>query len=645
MLEGIERPLVPAAGKTLASLRRRMAMITMILLTLLWVQPAIVQCQSAPRSNPTGVPSGPASANGAVSTMALQNPPNVSVKPSDADSFHVDDTALAIPRVLMHQWSMAEQIAPEAVVSEPYLHSADLETMPLTLKEAIYLAIENNPNVKASQLDPLAGTEAVRMAYGAFDPDFIATADLIKSVVPAQSPLVARNDRLSTKNYDWNFGLNKVLASTNGTLSLLFDNDHLVTNNFFVTINPSYTSSLTMALVQPLLRNFGMSFATLNVRLAQSGQVQSQWDYAQNLQNFIRQVANDYWNVVLTEENLRVADAALKFNQDLVRQNSISVKVGMLAPIELQEARSAAATSEANTYSAEAAFKTAREVLREDVMVNPNRTFLPRRIVPADRPNPAEPVEVEEERSLELSVAYRPALAAMREAVRTSEYQIEFQRNQLLPSLNFIGQFGVNALGGNTLCGPAFGLPASSLNCVGPFEPTGGIALPFNGNYATVLNRMFGTRFYNYVAQLTFEMPLDNAPIRATLAQAKIAYSQTRMQYRNELSRVVVEVENSLANLTGAIRRERATRAATEYARQSLHDENVRFRVGMATTHDLLQYQNALVTAEGQEVQAEVDLENAKIALRHSDGTLLQSFQIHFQISNPRESKPWYALF
>jgi outer membrane protein TolC len=156
---------------------------------------------------------------------------------------------------------------------------------------------------------------------------------------------------------------------------------------------------------------------------------------------------------------------------------------------------------------------------------------------------------------------------------------------------------------------------------------------------------MFGTRFYNYVAQLTFEMPLDNAPIRATLAQAKIAYSQSRMRYRDEISRVVVEVENSLANLTGAIRREKATRAATEYARQSLHDENVRFRVGMATTHDLLQYQNALVTAEGQEVQAEVDLENAKIALRHSDGTLLKSFQIFFQISNPRESKPWYALF
>ena len=117
------------------------------------------------------------------------------------------------------------------------------------------------------------------------------------------------------------------------------------------------------------------------------------------------------------------------------------------------------------------------------------------------------------------------------------------------------------------------------------------------------------------------------------------------MQYRNELSRVVVEVENSLANLSAAIRRVRATRAATEYARQSLHDEQVRFRVGMATTHDLLQYENALVTAEGQEVAADIDLENAKVALRHSDGTLLERYQIKFQVQNPRQERPWYALF
>ncbi len=595
-------------------------------------------CQTPPGAMPAGTP-----APGLV--MGAQTPPIVNVRPAAADFFHIDDSALALPRNLMHQWSPVERIVPEALIDEPFLHTADLELSSLTLKQAIYLAIENNPTVKAAQLDPIAGTEGIRMAYGAFDPDLQATVDTIKTVAPAQSSIVAGGGRLSTKNYDWNFTLNKVLTTTDGTLSFSFTNDRQVSNNFFITINPLYSSALTMALNQPLLRNFGMTFATLNVQMAESAQVQSQWNYGQELQNFVRQIANDYWNVVLSEENLRVAAEALKFNQDLVRQNSISLKVGTLAPIDLQEAQSATATAQANVYSAEAGLKSAREVLREDVMLNPTHSFLPRQIEPAEPPNPDEPIQVEEERSLELAVEYRPELAAMRQAVRTAEFQVKYQTNQMLPQFDLNAQFGLSAIGGVPSCGSALGLPPSAINCVSPTEKTGGFMLPFTGAYAQTLNRIFGTRFYNYGVQFGFELPLDNAPIRAALAQARIGYEQTRMQYRNELSRVVLEVENSLANLVGAIRRVRATRAATEYARQSLHDEQVRFRVGMATTHDLLQYEDALVTAEGQEVQADVDLENAKVALFHSDGTLLKRYQINFQVQNPHEPRRWYALF
>ncbi|HUY19700.1 MAG TPA: TolC family protein [Candidatus Binataceae bacterium] len=627
------------------TLRRAAALICLLGVSLLAGR-GYCQGPSGPTPGASPSPAAILAARPALApSVGAQSPPDVNVKPSAANNFHVDDSVFSVPSVLLHQWSVAEQIIPEGIISEPFLHTVDLETSSLTLKQAIYLAVENNPTVKAEQLDPVAGSEGVRMAYGAFDPDLLATLDVTKSVTPAQSTIVARGGRLSTKNYDWNFTLNKLLTTTNGVLSLRFDNDRQVTNNFFVTINPAYSSSLTMSLNQPLLRNFGMSFATLNVRMAESGQIQSQWNYAQQLENFVRQVANDYWNVVLNEENLRVDAEALKFDQDLVRQNSISLKVGTLAPIDLQEAQSAAATTQANLYSAQAGLKTAREVLRQDVMLNPTHTFLPRRIEPAQAPNPDEPVTVEEERSLEKAVEYRPALAAMREAVRTAEYQIRFQANQLLPQFDLNAQFGLSSLGGDALCGSAIGLPPSELNCISPQEPTGGFMLPFSGAYAATLNRMFGTRFYNYGVQFVFELPLDNAPIRAALAQARIGYAQARMQYRDELSRVVVEVENSLANLTAAIRRVKATHAATEYARQSLHDEQVRFRVGMATTHDLLQYQNALVSAEGQEVVADVDLENAKVELRHADGTLLERYQIKFQVQNPKEARPWYAMF
>ena len=450
------------------------------------------------------------------------------------------------------------------------------------------------------------------------------------------------------KFYDWNFGLNKVSAVTNGTWGVTFNNDRALSNSTFAGVNPAYAPSLALSLSQPLLQNFGWQFATINVRIAESGQKQAQWTYGQALQDFVQKIGGDYWNVVLSEENLEVARAALRFNLDLVRQNAISVKVGTLAPIDLQEAQSAAATSEANVYTAEANLKNSRTQLRQDVMLNPYGTFLPEEIQPLTRPNPQEQIVVDEERALELAVQYVPSLGSMREAIRDALLQVKFSENQVLPQLNLGAQFGLTSTAGTTPCQASFdgGLTERKLLRRPPAVPTpgNGNKLPFGGIYGDALDRLWGFTYYNYAAVLTFQMPLDNAVPRAALAQARVQYEQQRVLYRAALSQTVVNVESSLANLYADYKRASATASATYYARQSLHDEQMRFRVGLATTHDLLQFQEEEVSAEGNQVQAEVDLENAKLALAHSDGTLLQEFNINWEVQNPHEV-PWYAAF
>jgi outer membrane protein TolC len=545
---------------------------------------------------------------------------------------------------------LSKEVSPENVISERYLRSEDPNARGLTLKEAIYIAIQNNPALKASELDPIASTETVREANGTFDPNLTAQGDIEKSVVPVTSSLeTGGGTAYVQKFYDWNFGINKVSAITNGTFGVTFNNDRALSNSLFSGVNPSYAPSLALSLSQPLLQNFGWQFATINVQIAESGQKQAQWTYGQALQDFVQKIGGDYWNVVLSEENLEVARAALRFNLDLVRQNSISVKVGTLAPIDLQEAQSAAATAEANVYTAEANLKNSRTQLRQDVMLNPYGTFLPEEIQPLTRPNPQEQVTVDEERALELAVQYVPSLGSMREAIRDALLQVKFSENQVLPQLNLGAQFGLTSTAGSTPCLPSLsGMVTSTTNCstttAGSTTPVPGTKLPFGGIYGDALDRLWGFSYYNYAAVLTFQMPLDNAVPRAALAQARVQYEQQRVLYRAALSQAVVNVESSIANLYADYKRAYATASATYYARQSLHDEQVRFRVGLATTHDLLQFQEEEVSAEGNQVQAEVDLENAKLALAHSDGTLLQEFNINWQVQNPHEV-PWYAAF
>jgi len=576
---------------------------------------------------------------------ASQTPVNATLEPSAANQFEKGTSVISLPRILAHQWSLVEQASPESIIDERYLRTTDNNAHPLTLKQVMFVALSNNPAVASIMLGPVGSTEAVRNQNGTFDPDLQATADQIKTVIPATTALESGGDALSTKQYDWNFSLNKILASSNGTLSATFNNTRGISNNTTQTINPFYTPTLAISLSQPLLRNFGWRFATLTVRLAESAQKQAQWQMAQQLEDFIQRVGNDYWNVVQGEENLQVAQESLKFNQDLVRQNQISVRVGTLAPLDLQEAQSSQATAEANVYTAQAALKTARVTLREDVMLNPAHAFLPAEVEPADKPALLQKVDEDEETALETAVLYRPSLGQMREAIRTALTQVKFQENQLLPQVNVTAQFSTNSLEGHAQCGSAFG--AAAKNCFNPAlagPAPNGIKLPFEGDYGTALNNLFNFGFYNYAVILNYERPLDNALARASLAQARIGFEQTRLQYRATLSAAVVDVESALANLHADINRAEATKEATFYAGEALHDEQVRFRVGMATTHDLLQYEDSLVTAQGQEVQADVDLMNAWLAFEHAKGTLLKTFDVRFQVTDPHES-PWYATF
>ncbi len=583
---------------------------------------------------PSAIPAG---------EMAL---PQVNVPASAANQFE-RNPVLSIPSEFVRQWSPAYAVAPENLISEKYLRSMDNTARKITLKEAIYIAINNNPALKASELDPIAATESVRGANAAFDPDLTAQGDIEKSVAPVTSPFQTTNSLgFDQKFYDWNFGVNKVSALTNGTFGITFDNNRTYTNSTFSGVNPLYQPTLEASLVQPLLRNFGWGFATLNVRLSESAQRTSQWNYGVALNQFVERIGNDYWAVVGAVENLQVAESALKFNADLVRINRISVNVGTLAPIDLQEAQSAAATAEANVYAAEAALKSSRAQLRQDVMLNPAGTFLPENIEPADSPNPNVEISDSEETALERMVEYSPQLGGLRESIRTALLQVKFQQNQILPQLNVGTQFGVTAVTGSTPCIGVFG-SSPNANCTAPGStllPPNGIRLPFGGTYGDALNKMLNAQFYNYAAVLTFEMPLDNAAAKAALAQARVSYEQARLTYRATLSQSVTAIEAALANLQADVKRVQATKEAVFFAEKSLRDEQVRFRVGMATTHDLLQFQSELVTAQGNEVSTDIDLENARLALWYAEGTLLKTFNIDFQVQDPRET-PWYARF
>jgi outer membrane protein len=592
--------------------------------------------------------SSSASAANQTSLIGSQNsapPVNVSVPSRAARQFETNPI-LSLPKMFARQWIPDR----ENLATDYFPQIEDNQQQKLSLKETIYLALENNPGLMSVSLDPVAATESVKGANAVFDPQLSSQIDVEKEVTPVSSPFQNPNSITNTaKFYDWNFGVSKVLSATNGTLGITFNNDRELTNSGFSPVNPVYTPTMVMSLSQPLLQNFGWQFATINVRLAESAQRSSQWNYASSVNDFVQRIGNDYWGVVQAVENLQVADSALKFNADLVRVNGNNVRLGMMAAVNLSEALSAAATARANVSAAKAGLEIARTTLRQDVAANNAGAMLASEIQPLQQPDTKYGAVETDDFAFKAMLEDSPALAGMREAIRSALIQVKYAENQTLPQLNIGAQFGMTSQAGNSKCTTSGTVPAFA-NCFSPSGPTvppgsdNGALLPFGGDYGTALNGLFDFKFYDYAAVLGFSMPLDNAAAKAALAQAHVAYDQSRMQYRQALYQSVLLVKSALANLTAYQEQVDATAEATKYAQKALHDTDAQFRVGLATTNTLLQYQSNLVTAQGSEVQADVGLENARLALWHSEGTLLDKFNIDFQLQS-QTRPPWYARF
>ncbi len=549
-------------------------------------------------------------------------------------------------RVLEDQWMRDKPLPPGLLSPGPAGNPDRSGKAGITLKQALYLAIRNNPELRAEMLQPEAALEAVRQANAAFDPRLDSKTSVGKTAVPAISNFYSvGQETFARKEWDWNFGVSKLLSTTNGTLSIGLDNSRISSNARDWLVNPSYNPELVFSLSQPLLRNFGVDFATINVRLAQTGQLRAQYTFEQNLSDFVLQTATDYWNVVRAMENLQVNRGALELAQDTVNFDAAKLKMGMAARIDVQESQSALESWKAALSSAANQLAAAQAVLRAQVMLNPSGALVPELIEPVDAPGNQVNVNVEPTTALDLAMANRPELGALRESIREQMLHVRFAENQTLPQLTLGADFGLSAVSGTARC-TRFSSTVNLGNCAlpGATSPQLGTQLPLGGTYADALSRLWSAGFYSYAIGLTLEIPLSNDYANSALAQAKIEANQARLRYRDQVSKIVVDVQSSLSALTTAADRARTTKAAADYARAALEAENARYRTGVADTHELLQYQQELISALAYQVQAEADFEIAKLALTHAEGTLLRSFQINFAVK-PAHETPWYARF
>lgn len=512
--------------------------------------------------------------------------------------------------------------------------------LPLTLEEAITLALQNNNDIDSSRIGVQIAEFNLRGARGVYDPVISSENYFERSTTPTSSSIGGGGATGSVTQSDFTgsarFGGFTPFAG--GSYQVDFSSTRLTTSNQNVTLNPQFPSALTATYTQPLWRGLRFDNNRRQIAIAKKNLSLTDAQFRQRTIEVIAQVEQAYWDLVFALRNLQIQIDAVKQARTQVESNQRLVAKGALAPIEIVAASTQVTTFEQNVYTAQQAVTLAENTIKTLMLKDRTSDVWSRPLTPVT------PVELEAPRA-ELTQAVgealknRPELAQLQTNADINQIDQRYYRDLTKPQIDLIGTYTNAGLAG-TRTTPSSSSTASTTSQlvarVNQLSATAGLP-PLNvvvstgntvnsnlvGGYFTSLGNLFGQDYPTFRAGVRVELPLKNRTAKANLGRSLAEGSQIKNQRLQQEQIIESDVRNSLQTLRSAEARLQSAAASRASAEQLAESEQRQFKAGTTTVFLVLQRQTELLAARGQELQAQTDLNKAISEFQRVTGTTL----------------------
>jgi outer membrane protein TolC len=479
--------------------------------------------------------------------------------------------------------------------------------LPLTLEEAIALALKNNNDIDSSRLDIRISEYNLKAARGIFDPVFNSDNYYENRSTPTSST-ISGGANGAVKQTFWNHtsGLGGFSPIAGGSYQTTFALSRNTTNNSFATLNPQFPSSFIATYTQPLWRGLRFDVNRYNIAIAKKNVTLSDTEFRRIATETVSAVEQAYWDLVFSLRNLQVQLEAVKDARLQLESNERQVKQGTLAPIEIAAAQVQVTTFEQNVYIAQESITRAENVLKTLLLPNRTAEMWSRPLMPV---TPAE-LEIPQSTLIDAlaeAMRNRPELAQAQLNVEKNAISTKYFRELTKPQIDLYGTYTGNGLAGSN-------------TGIGNTPPPDNLI----GGPGKSLTNLFGQDFPSYRIGVTISLPLHNTQAKARLGASLAEGDQVAVQQKKTEQGVEAEVRNALQSLRSAEARLNAAVAARDAAEKLYASEERQFRAGTSTVFLVQQRQNELVAARGNELQAQTALNKAISEYRRVTGTTLQ---------------------
>ena len=469
----------------------------------------------------------------------------------------------------------------------------------LNADEAVKLALENNLGIRAERLSPQAQALAVAQTRSAYAPVVFGGSTKNSNSNPPQN-FLAGNNFVTNAGFRTSAGVAQQMKWFGGRYQASLDGARNTTSDPTDPFNPRLSSNFNFNFTQPLLRDLMIDSTRQQLLLGEKQQEIVDLQLQQQVTQTSRTVRNAYYDLIGSIGQLKVSQESLRLAQESLKNNQRRVEVGTIPEIDIVEAQAEVSRNEEAVIIGESQVKSFEDALRTLIMNPQQPDFWAVHIVPSEEP-------VLTPRALDLDAAVQNALnqrtdvaQAHREMDQT-DITMKFARNQKLPALNAIVNYGLAGVGGTrTIYDTSGGFPV----------PTGFAQRTFSD----ALRDIFGNDFKTWSVQFQVSYPIGTSAADAGYAQAKVQREQQVTTLRQLELQVTQQVREAARQVETSLKRVEATRKASEFSTRRYEAEQKRIAVGLSTTFQLFQAQRDLSSAKLAELNAIIAYNRSLIA-------------------------------
>lgn len=508
---------------------------------------------------------------------------------------------------------------PPATASQPQL--ADLirtGQLPLSVGDVIQLMLQNNLDIGVNRMTPFSSEYLIETMYRPFEPTLRLQATVNRNTSPSTTVLSGA-DNPSTLGGSYLVGFSQALATgTNVGVDLTINRNS--SNSSFSTLNPSWNGSVRYSFNQHLLRDYGRRINTRQIRVAQNNRKISETQFERQLIDLISQAQRTYWDLVFTAEDIKVKQRSMDLAQKTFSDNQIQVQIGTLAPIDVVQAESEVANRRLQLVTSTYTEAQTQDQVKKFITAQGDPGLVLAKLAPTQgvrKPDPSDVLSVEE--AIKVALENRPEMRQLQLDSENKDIDLEYSKNQLLPTVDFIASYTQTGVAGKKAVTSGF------------FNTNAQVNPDLVGGLGTAFERLFGYNYTGYSVGISVQIPLRNRAAQGDNARAAIEKRTAESRIIAQAQQIALEVRNAITQIEMQKARIEAAQKARELAERRLEAEQKKFDLGASTIRFVLEEQRNVAQTQTDELQSLVNYTKSLVDLDRAMGMTLKKNNIEIE--------------